>query len=136
MYSRSGFRSGGTCERTLVPVFVPGEHPNVPSFRFRSGGTSAKPTLLETTLLGSSDYRANMTYNGDSAPTLIGFTLCSFQWVSGCLIRENQTCTKLWLPFCVTSPPPPFPKGNLPFSGTGKRLVTMGSHTVSTESPV
>ena len=31
---RSGFRSGGTCERTLVPVFVPGEHPNVPSFRF------------------------------------------------------------------------------------------------------
>ena len=31
----SGFRSGGTCERrTLVPVFVPGEHPNVSSFRF------------------------------------------------------------------------------------------------------
>ena len=28
------FRSGGTCERTLVPVFVPGEHPNVPSFQF------------------------------------------------------------------------------------------------------
>ena len=27
-------RSGGTCERTLVPVFVPGEHANVPSFRF------------------------------------------------------------------------------------------------------
>ena len=26
MYPRSGFRSGGTCERTLVPVFVPGEH--------------------------------------------------------------------------------------------------------------
>ena len=35
MYPGSGFRSGGTCERTLVPVFfVPGEHPNVPSFRF------------------------------------------------------------------------------------------------------
>ena len=27
MCPRSGFRSGGTCERTLVPVFVPGEHP-------------------------------------------------------------------------------------------------------------
>ena len=54
MCPRSGFRFGGTCERTLVPVFVPGEHPNVPSFRFsfrgnmrtyprsgfRSGGTS------------------------------------------------------------------------------------------------
>ena len=31
-------RSGGTCECTLVPVFVPGEHPNVPSFRFLSRG--------------------------------------------------------------------------------------------------
>ena len=54
---------------TLVPVFVPGEHANIPSFRFsvrgnmrtyprsgfRSGGTSAKTTLLETTLLGSSE---------------------------------------------------------------------------------
>ena len=36
MYHRSGFRSGGTCELTLVPVFVPGEHP-------------PKTTLLETT---------------------------------------------------------------------------------------
>ena len=32
------FRSGGTCERTLVPVFIPGEHPNVPSFRFSFRG--------------------------------------------------------------------------------------------------
>ena len=46
MYPRSGFRSGGTCERTLVlvfrsggtsectlvPVFVPGEHPPKPPF--------------------------------------------------------------------------------------------------------
>ena len=47
MCPHSGFRSGGTCERTLVPVLGPGEHPNVPSFRFRSGGTSAKTTLLE-----------------------------------------------------------------------------------------
>ena len=34
MYPRSGFRSGGTCECTLLPVFAPGEHANVPSFRF------------------------------------------------------------------------------------------------------
>ena len=34
MCSRSGFRSGGTCECTLVPVFVAAEHANVPSFRF------------------------------------------------------------------------------------------------------
>ena len=34
----SGFRSGGTWERTLVPVFVPGEHPNVPSFRLSFRG--------------------------------------------------------------------------------------------------
>ena len=46
MYPRSGFRSGGTCERTLVPVFrsggtcertlvpvfAPGEHPPRPPF--------------------------------------------------------------------------------------------------------
>ena len=32
-YPRSGFcRSGGTSERTLVPVFVPGEHPPKPPF--------------------------------------------------------------------------------------------------------
>ena len=37
-YPRSGFRSGGTSERTLVPVFVPGEHPNVPSFWFSFRG--------------------------------------------------------------------------------------------------
>ena len=34
MYRRSGFRSGDTCERTLVPVFRPGKHANIPSFRF------------------------------------------------------------------------------------------------------
>ena len=34
MYPASGFRSEGTCECTLVPVFVPREHANVPWFRF------------------------------------------------------------------------------------------------------
>ena len=32
MYPRSGFRSGGTSECTLVPVFVPGEQPPKPPF--------------------------------------------------------------------------------------------------------
>ena len=51
------------------------------------------------------------------------------------VISENQTCTKLWLPFRVAFAPL-FPKGNLPFSGTGKRPVSMGSPTISTESRV
>ena len=39
MYPRSGFRSGGTCKRTLVDSgFVPGKHANVPSFRFSFRG--------------------------------------------------------------------------------------------------
>ena len=58
---------GGLGECTLVPVFVPGEHANVPLFRFsfrgnigmyprsgfRSGGTSAKPSFWKTTLLST-----------------------------------------------------------------------------------
>ena len=47
MYSRSGFPSGATCERTLVPVFLPGNIRMYPRSGFRSGGTSAKTTLLE-----------------------------------------------------------------------------------------
>ena len=39
MCPRPAFRSGGTRERTLVPVFVPGEHPNAPSFRFSFRGS-------------------------------------------------------------------------------------------------
>ena len=58
-------KKGGFGECTLVPVFGTGEHPYVPLLRFfipgnirmypRSGfwyrGTSAKATVLETTLL-------------------------------------------------------------------------------------
>ena len=40
MYPRSSFRSGGTSERTVVLVFVPGEHPNVPLFRFSFRGNT------------------------------------------------------------------------------------------------
>ena len=39
-YPRSGFRFGGTSECTLVPAFVPGEHPPKPPFW--------KTTLLST----------------------------------------------------------------------------------------
>ena len=46
-YPRSGFRSGGTCESTLVPVFVPWNIRMYPRSGFRSGATSAKTTLLE-----------------------------------------------------------------------------------------
>ena len=49
--------------------------------------------------------------------------------------RESQTCTKSWLPFRVAFAPF-FLKGNLPFSGTGKCPVSMGSLTISTESSV
>ena len=38
MCPRSGFRFGGTCECILVPVFVLGVHPNVPSFRLSFRG--------------------------------------------------------------------------------------------------
>ena len=34
---RFSFRGNMRCERALVPVFVPGEYPNVPSFRFSFG---------------------------------------------------------------------------------------------------
>ena len=51
MYPRSGFWCRGTSACTLVPVFGTGEHPNVPLFRFWYRGTSAKTTLLKTTLL-------------------------------------------------------------------------------------
>ena len=39
--------------------------------------------------------------------------------MSGSSFRENQTCTKSWLPLCVAFAPL-FPKGNWPFFGTGK----------------
>ena len=44
----------------------------------------------------------------------------------------DQGESNMWLPFRVAFAPP-FPKRNLPFSGAGKRPVSMGSPTVSTE---
>ena len=52
----------------------------------------------------------------------------------GVSFRENQTCTKLWLPFCVAFAPL-FPKGNVPFSSTRNPPASQGRPTISTESP-
>ena len=65
-YPRSGFRSG--------------ENPNVPSFRFSFRGTSAKTTLLETTLLGSSELPPNVleqTRNlfGEATKTFLSYRM-------------------------------------------------------------
>ena len=54
-YPRSGLRSGGTSERTLVPVFVPGEHP-------------PKTTLLETTPLSTREKSAKNCEFGSVYP--------------------------------------------------------------------
>ena len=57
MCPRSGFRSGGTCEFTLVPVFVLGEHPTVPSFQFSLRGNTrqnhpfGKPRFCEPAII-------------------------------------------------------------------------------------
>ena len=45
MCPRSGFRSGGTCERTVVPGFVLGEHLNLPSFRSDNRKRKGKESL-------------------------------------------------------------------------------------------
>ena len=55
MCPRSGVRSEGTCERTLVPVFVLGEHPNVPSFRFSFRGNIRQDHPFGNHPLSSSD---------------------------------------------------------------------------------
>ena len=50
---RFSFRSG-TCERTLVPVFVPGgEHANVPSFRFSFRGEHPNVPLFRFAFRGN-----------------------------------------------------------------------------------
>ena len=46
-YPRSGFRSGGTSECTLVPVVVPGEHPPKPLLETHPfGNPRENPALL------------------------------------------------------------------------------------------
>ena len=41
--------------------------------------------------------------------------------VNDTVLRENETCTELWLLLCVAFAPL-FPDGNLPFSGTENDL--------------
>ena len=53
------FSLRGTCERTLIPVFVRGNIRMYPRSGFRSGGRSAKSTLLETTLLSTPENRTS-----------------------------------------------------------------------------
>ena len=57
--------------------------------------------------------------------------LCSFsclteEYVRTLGFREKQTCSKLWLPFCVAIAPL-ISKENMPFSGTGNLSVFGGS---------
>ena len=93
--------------------------------------------------LGASDCSSGLAFGFTSPWTLLGSAARSSPTTRAKTGRtahvlqlfENQTCTKLWLPFRVAFAPL-FPKGILPFSGTGKRPVSMGSHTISTESPV
>ena len=44
-------------------------------------------------------------------------------------VRENQTCTKSWLPFCVPFAPL-FPKWKWPFSGTGIPALSVGNPAI------
>ena len=56
MCPRSGFRSGGTCERTLAPVFVPGETSECTLAPvFVPGEHPPKPPFWKTTLLSTPD---------------------------------------------------------------------------------
>ena len=72
-------------------------------------------------------------------PWLASRKHCKFEYVAtlqSLIVREHQTCTKSWLPF-VSPRPPLFPKGNWPFSGTGKTPpLSVGSPTIFTGSPV
>ena len=72
---RSSLRSGRTCERTLVPVFVLGEHPSVPSFRLsfrgniRQNHPFGKPPFWQTPKLGEGKtYLKPLHKNGFGPP--------------------------------------------------------------------
>ena len=54
------------------------------------------------------------------------------------IVKDNQTCTKCRIPFCVCRlrPPPVFPKGIWPFAGTGNPPLSVRSPTISTGSRV
>ena len=64
MYPRSGIRSEGTCERTLVPVFVPGNIPMYPRSGFRFPGEHPPKTLFWKTTLVSTPERRELGWIG------------------------------------------------------------------------
>ena len=70
-YPGSGFRSGGTSECTLVPVFVLGEHP-------------PKPPFWKTTLLATPEFHQGFL-------TLAGFKLSKDNSVSPGRIAGSHT---------------------------------------------
>ena len=126
MCPRSGFRSGGTRERTLVPAFVPGEHPNVPSFRFSIRGNirqnhpfgkppswePPKRVLLQnrclrpqTQHLSGTEKQPKHKVLGRDIPGTSGNpdagisqtqTLCKWPF-SVLLDRERQGCPRIWV---------------------------------------
>ena len=99
MYPRSGFRSGGTCERTLVPVCIPGEHPNVPSLRFLFRGTSAKTTLLETTLLSTPEQKEGKVLSRTAKAVKTANTVMKATPLKpNALFRHPDTMVLLWRP--------------------------------------
>ena len=63
-YPRSGFRSGGTSECTLVPVFVPGEHP--PKAPFWKTTLSFNPNRVRGSLPHEKAENAENSENADS----------------------------------------------------------------------
>ena len=83
MCPRSGFFSGGTCKCTLVPVFVPGEHANVPSFWSFRGNICqnhplGKPPFREPpTLVVNSQF----TFKVNSSPRLFLHNKNAFQTI-------------------------------------------------------
>ena len=109
MYPHSGFRSGGTWERTLVPVFVPGEHPNVPSFRFLFRGNIRQTTLLKNHPLGNPGMICNFR-SSRSSPSLprnwliMSFSVCwKWQWEQPGSVLKIRLGT-LWQSSLVESP--------------------------------
>ena len=113
MCPHSGFRSGGTCERTLVPVFVPGEHPNVtgehpnvPSFRFsfwgniRQNHPFGKPPFWKTTLLSTPE-----KWTGDGPNTVSESTVSSTELSE--FLRPRRLSAPKWqrsLRFAIAMP--------------------------------
>ena len=103
MYPRSGFRSGGTCERTLVPgfrsggtsertlvpVFVPGEHPPKPPFW--------KPPWTKTSDLCSAMCLAE---KNTFAMRCVFTAICALAAEIHCDVGHDASITAIAMPRC------------------------------------